>query len=69
MPLPKRQHSKQRGRKRRTHWKVRLSGTGKCPNCQKSILAHRICPFCGFYKGQKIVEVAVAKEKAAKPRA
>ncbi len=69
MALPKRQHSKQRGRKRRTHWKLRVAGMGKCPNCQKPILSHRICPFCGHYKGQKIVEVAPAKEAKKKVNA
>ena len=65
MPLPKRQHSKQRGRKRRTHWKLRLPGLGICPQCRKAILSHRVCPFCGYYKGQKVVEekVKTAKEK------
>jgi len=63
MPLPKRQHSKQRGRKRRTHWKVRIPGLGPCPQCQKPIIAHRVCPFCGHYKGQLIVAVKVKEEK------
>ena len=67
MPLPKRQHSKQRGRKRRTHWKVRVAAMGKCQNCQKPIPSHRICPFCGHYKGQKIVEVAPPKGKDKTP--
>ena len=58
MPLPKRQHSKQRGRKRRTHWKVKLKSLGTCPQCQKPIISHRICPFCGFYKGHQIVHIA-----------
>ena len=57
MPLPKRQHSKQRGRKRRTHWKASVPSLGKCPQCQKPVLAHRICPFCGFYKGKQIVAI------------
>ena len=51
MPLPKRQHSKQRGRKRRTHWKVTLPSLSKCPQCQKSIIPHRVCPFCGYRAG------------------
>ena len=37
MALPKRQHSKTRGRKRRTHWKVTLPSLSKCPQCQKPI--------------------------------
>ena len=66
MPLPKQQHSKSRGRKRRTHWKIRLPSLSVCSQCKKNILAHRICPFCGYYKGVQVVELKVKKEKKAK---
>ncbi len=67
MALPKRQHSKQRGRKRRTHWKLKVAAFGSCPNCQKPILSHRVCPFCGFYKGQPIVAIKTKEEKKKQP--
>lgn len=58
MPNPKRQHSRQRQRKRRTHFKTTIASLGSCPQCQKPILSHRVCPFCGFYKGKPVLEVA-----------
>ena len=64
MPLPKRQHSKQRGRKRRTHWKLSVPNLSKCPQCQKPVIPHRICPFCGFYKGNQIVAIKTKTAKA-----
>ena len=66
MALPKRQHSRQRGRKRRTHWKLKVPAFSLCPNCQKSIIPHRVCPFCGHYKGQQIVEIKAKKDKKKK---
>ena len=63
MALPKRQHSKQRGRKRRTHWKITLGSLNICPQCHKSVIPHRVCPFCGYYKGKPVVEIKVKKEK------
>jgi len=70
MAHPKRQHSKQRSRKRRTHYKTDAPQLGSCPQCQKPILSHRVCPFCGFYKGQQIVDMTVKvvedKDKEAK---
>jgi len=66
MALPKRQHSKQRGRKRRTHWKVSTPDLGACSNCKKPVVSHRVCPFCGHYKGKPVVEIAVKKEKKKK---
>jgi large subunit ribosomal protein L32 len=65
MPLPKRQHSVQRGRKRRTHWKARVAGLSACTNCKKPVISHRVCPFCGFYGGKPVI-VKVVKEKKDK---
>jgi len=66
MAHPKRQHSKQRQRKRRTHYKTDAPQLATCTNCQKLVLPHRVCPFCGFYKGQLVVDVVGIQEKRAK---
>jgi len=63
MALPKRQHSKQRGRKRRTHWKIKLAGMGPCSHCGAQVLSHRVCPYCGHYKGKPVVEIKVKEKK------
>lgn len=63
MAHPKRQSSVQRQRKRRTHYKATLPNLGPCGHCAKPILSHRVCPFCGFYKGQQVVEI---KQKTVK---
>ncbi len=63
MPLPKRRHSKQRGRKRRTHWKLTAPNLVECPHCHKMKLPHRVCPSCGHYNGK---EVLVIKKKEKK---
>ncbi|RKZ33270.1 50S ribosomal protein L32 [bacterium] len=55
MALPKRRHSKQRKRKRRTHWKLKNINVVSCSNCGEIILPHRICPYCGYYKGRPII--------------
>ncbi|HQP10067.1 MAG TPA: 50S ribosomal protein L32 [Candidatus Omnitrophota bacterium] len=57
MPNPKRQHSRQRQRKRRTHYKVTLPSFAQCPQCRKPILSHRVCPFCGYYKNQPVLDM------------
>jgi len=58
MPLPKRRHSKQRGRKRRTHWKLTPPTVVDCPHCHEPKLAHRVCPHCGYYAGREVITVA-----------
>jgi large subunit ribosomal protein L32 len=63
--LPKRRHSKTRGKKRRTHYKATVSSQAKCANCGEAILAHNICPGCGYYKGKQVV---AKKEKTKKKK-
>ena len=63
MPNPKRRHSKQRGRLRRTHYKLKTKSLSKCTQCGKPKLPHRICPFCGYYKGKLEVTILSKEEK------
>jgi len=53
MPLPKRRHSKSRGAKRRTHWKLNVPTLVECSHCHQPKLPHRICPNCGYYNGKE----------------
>lgn len=62
MAVPKRRHSKARGRKRRTHWKAEKPGISTCPSCGEPKLPHRVCPHCGQYNGREII----AEEKKEK---
>jgi len=54
MPLPKRRHSKARGRKRRTHWKLSAPQLSECSNCGENKLPHHVCPHCGHYNDKEI---------------
>ncbi len=65
MPNPTRKHSRSRQGKRRANWKLVLPALSTCPQCAKPILSHRICGFCGFYRGQQLVLI---KEKPAKKK-
>jgi large subunit ribosomal protein L32 len=56
MAVPKRKHSKTRGRKRRTHEKATRPPLSVCPSCGEPKLPHRVCPHCGTYNGREIVE-------------
>jgi len=61
--LPKRRHSKARGRRRRTHWKLTQTNLIPCPQCKQPKLAHRVCQVCGYYNGRQVIEIKVKEKK------
>jgi large subunit ribosomal protein L32 len=57
MPNPKLRHSKSRRNKRRTHDALHSNTLSECPNCHEPKPPHRVCPSCGYYKGNLVMEV------------
>jgi len=55
MAVPKNKVSKQRKRKRRTHFKLHAPAMTVCPNCGEVTLSHTVCKACGFYKGKEVI--------------
>lgn len=67
MPNPKRKHSKARRDKRRSaNSKMYVGNLALCPNCKTPRMSHRVCPFCGYYKGKPVIVVETVKEKQGK---
>lgn len=50
-----------RVRQRKGHIKAEVAQVGKCSNCGAPKRAHRACPECGFYDGEKVLDVEAAK--------
>ena len=61
MALPKRRHSRTRGRNRRANQGLVAPKLVACRQCHQMIPSHTICPKCGSYAGR--VVVAPKKEK------
>ncbi|MDP4188084.1 MAG: 50S ribosomal protein L32 [Bacteroidota bacterium] len=59
MANPRNRHSKQRTRKRRTHYKAIAPTVSTCSNCGASVQYHRVCPACGYYRGKLAIEKTV----------
>jgi large subunit ribosomal protein L32 len=57
MAVPKRRQSKQRQRKRRTHYKAEAPSVRACPRCGDPKVPHRVCPNCGYYRSVQRLEV------------
>ena len=59
MAVPKKRTSKQRQRKRRTHYKAQPVVTHPCPRCGDPKESHRVCRMCGFYRDEMVIEVEI----------
>lgn len=58
MALPKRKISKSRRDKRRaSNTKMTAPNLVECPQCHEPMMSHRVCPSCGFYKGEEVIKV------------
>lgn len=63
MPLPKRRFSRSRRDKRRLQIHLKVPSLTRCSQCGASVMSHRICPSCGYYRGQAVVPVAETKKE------
>jgi len=55
MAVPKQKQSHARTSKRRAQHKIGVPGYNECPQCHSPRLPHRVCPECGYYRGQEVV--------------
>ena len=54
MAVPKQRHNKsRRDRRRGGQKKLEAKLVVKCSNCGASLLPHRACAKCGYFKGEK----------------
>ena len=65
MALPKRKHSSARRDKRRSHIRLSVPGVTRCPQCAKTIIPHRVCMACGYYRNRSVL---VIREKKSNER-
>lgn len=63
MAHPKSRISKQRKRKRRTHYKLTATQVLTCRSCGTPVLRHRVCGSCGSYRGRTLIDKTVAVEE------
>lgn len=67
MAEPKKRLTSARSGKRRSHLVKKAQSLSLCPKCKSYTLAHRVCPTCGFYRGNDILKIA-EKTKAKEDR-
>jgi len=62
MAVPKAKTSKWRRNQRRAQnffnkFKRSVPSLSECSNCGEKILPHRVCPYCGHYRGREVISV------------
>jgi len=66
MSVPGKRRSASAGKRRRAHQALKQPQLKKCPKCNKPILPHRVCLFCGSYQGREIIKIKIKKKKEKK---
>lgn len=55
MAVPKRKTSSRRRGNRRSHDAIGVQNLRPCSHCSMLTRPHRVCPDCGYYKGEQII--------------
>lgn len=53
MGIPTQKRTKASARRRASHFAIKKNQLVKCSNCGASLLPHRACQQCGYFKGEK----------------
>ena len=65
MGLPGHRRTSSDKRRRAAHFAMKKNNLSSCSKCGKAVLPHKVCEFCGSYKGKEVVKV---KSKVAKKK-
>ena len=61
--LPKRKVSRVRRDRRRAHYlRLNIPKMVPCPQCGTLRLSHHVCPNCGTYNGEQVIDVEESGE-------
>ncbi|MBN2861410.1 MAG: 50S ribosomal protein L32 [Sphaerochaetaceae bacterium] len=59
MAVPKYKTSKARAAKRKSaNMRLASPTLSVCGTCGNTVVPHRVCPKCGFYRGKQVIETA-----------
>ena len=65
MAVQKSKTSKQRTNTRFAQWKIDAPNLSECPQCHELKLPHTVCKKCGYYDGEKVIDMDKKDNKEA----
>lgn len=68
MGLPAKRRTKQSKRERASHFALTAPYRTTCGHCKRRIPPHRVCPYCGYYRGRPVASVVGRLERRAEKR-
>ncbi len=63
MSVPKQRHTKGRRDRRRANIKVKPKNLVVCSHCSRMVVRHSVCSYCGYYKGNEVLDMAEKSKK------
>ena len=61
-------HTKGKRNRRRSHLALKKTFLVICPKCNKEVLPHHICGYCGFYDGKEVIDIMAKFTKKERKR-
>lgn len=62
MSVPTQRRTKSSRLRRASHFALKKTNLVKCPKCGKLTIPHRVCEFCGTYKGKQVIALKTKKK-------
>ncbi len=56
-------HTKSKRNRIRSHHALTPKNFSACPHCHVSVLPHRLCANCGYYRGRQVIDVLAKLDK------
>ena len=61
-------HTKGKRKRRRSHLALEKTFLSVCGKCEREVLPHHVCAYCGFYNGREVIDVLAKLDKKEKKK-
>lgn len=61
-------HTKGKRNRRRSHLALKKTILSICGKCEREVLPHHICAYCGHYNGRQVIDVLAKLDKKEKKK-
>ena len=66
MALPTQKRTSSSKKQRAINFRLKKTNYTYCPKCNRPILPHHACKFCGTYAGKDILEIKIKHKKGTR---